>query len=80
MNIFVSFSPPTGAHMTSVRTAAVIDNSGQQSVAKGEEVAQCDDGRVVNCRTLPIFNYTEISPPSAGPDAASDIRQDDNCL
>lgn len=73
---------PTGGEMMSVRTAAVIDNSSQHLSAAGkdEEVVHCDDGRVVNCRTLPIFNYTEISPPSTGSDANSDIQQDDNCL
>lgn len=68
---------------TLTQSAAVIGNDKQQLVDSDQlsEVAygRCDDGLVVNCRTLPLFNYTELSPPPVGPEAASDILQDVNC-
>lgn len=51
-------------------------NSEEFSSISGSE---CDDGRVANCRTLPLFNYTELAPPPVDAEAADDILQDPNC-
>lgn len=69
--------------LTSVESAAVVENNDKQQLQpKNTESAEnaaveCDDGRVVNCRTLPLFNYTDLTPPPVGADA--DILQDENC-
>lgn len=71
--------------MTLTQSAAVVANDKQQQLlADTEQLSEadygrCDDGPVINCRTLPLFNYTELSPPPVGPEAAADILQDVNC-
>jgi hypothetical protein len=72
------------ALVTLTQSAAVVGNDKQQLLVDAEELSEaaygrCDDGPVINCRTLPLFNYTELTPPPVGPDAASDILQDVNC-
>lgn len=70
--------------VTLTQSAAVVGNDKQQLLVDDEQLSEaaygrCDDGPVINCRTLPLFNYTELSPPPVGPDAAADILQDVNC-
>lgn len=66
-----------------VESAAIVENNDKQQLqtTKIESAetthAECDDGRVINCRTLPLFNYTDLTPPPVGADA--DILQDENC-
>ncbi|XP_003248219.1 uncharacterized protein LOC100573056 [Acyrthosiphon pisum] len=72
------------ALVTLTQSAAVVGNDKQQLLVDAEELSEaaygrCDDGRVINCRTLPLFNYTDLTPPPVGPEAASDILQDINC-
>ncbi|XP_060856513.1 uncharacterized protein LOC132934244 [Metopolophium dirhodum] len=72
------------ALVTLTQSAAVVGNDKQQLLVDAEELSEaaygrCDDGRVINCRTLPLFNYTDLTPPPVGPEAASDILQDVNC-
>lgn len=74
----------TGARPRQAESAAVVDNDKQQLLMDSKELSAmvyggCDDGRVLNCRTLPLFNYTDLTPPPVGADAADDILQDDNC-
>lgn len=71
------------ALVTLTQSAAVVGND-KQHLVDSEELSEaaygrCDDGRVINCRTLPLFNYTDLTPPPVGPEAASDILQDVNC-
>lgn len=71
-----------GAALAPVESATVLDSDKQQlQTAQHTETSrgECDDGRVVNCRTLPLFNYTDLTPPPVGADAAADILQDENC-
>lgn len=72
------------ALVTLTQSAVIVGNDKQQLLVDAEELSEaaygrCDDGPVINCRTLPLFNYTDLSPPPVGPDAASDILQDVNC-
>ncbi|CAI6353867.1 unnamed protein product [Macrosiphum euphorbiae] len=72
------------ALVTLTQSAAVVGNDKQQLLVDADELSEaaygrCDDGRVINCRTLPLFNYTDLTPPPVGPEAASDILQDVNC-
>jgi len=53
----------------------------QQALVTSEDLSGatnggCDDGRVANCQTLPLFNYTDLALPR--PDNG-DIVQDENC-
>lgn len=82
---FFFFHSLTGAGMMSVRTAAVVGNDkqhqlllikGDADVSEAEQHGGCDDGRVINCRILPIFNYTELSLP---PGPETDLLQGENC-
>uniref|UniRef100_A0A2S2PV61 Secreted protein n=1 Tax=Sipha flava TaxID=143950 RepID=A0A2S2PV61_9HEMI len=73
-----------GTLVTLVRSAAVVDNVKRPITLNSEEFSsisgsECDDGRVANCRTLPLFNYTELAPPPVDAEAADDILQDPNC-
>ncbi|XP_060844771.1 uncharacterized protein LOC132924456 [Rhopalosiphum padi] len=70
------------ALVTLTQSAAVVGNDKQQLLVdqlSEVEYGRCDDGPVINCRTLPLFNYTDLSPPPVGPDTAGDIQQDVNC-
>lgn len=73
------------ALVTLTQSAAVVGNDKQQLLVNTEQLSEveygrCDDGPVINCRTLPLFNYTDLSPPPViGTDAAGDIQQDVNC-
>lgn len=74
----------TGAWTGRTESVAVVDNDKQQLLMDSKELSAtvyggCDDGRVINCRTLPLFNYTDLTPPPVGPDATADILQDQNC-
>lgn len=66
---------------TLVQSAAVVDNfDKQQSLMTSEELIDvvnggCEDGRVANCRTLPLYNYTDLLPPRSD----GDILQDEDC-
>lgn len=74
--------------MTAVESAAVVDNTDWQQLMppnsgeSSESSSGCEDGRLINCRTLPLFNYTDLAPPLVGGGTSnvnSDILQDDNC-
>ncbi|VVC26036.1 Hypothetical protein CINCED_3A018900 [Cinara cedri] len=74
-----------GAGTRPAESAAVVNNDNHKQQLLDSKVPStisyggCDDGRVINCRTLPLFNYTDLTPPPVGADAAADILQDDNC-
>lgn len=78
-----------GAVTTTVESAAVVENVEWQQLVppssgeSSESSSGCEDGRLINCRTLPLFNYTDLAPPlvggGTGDNVNADILQDDNC-